>query len=91
MVTACSSLSTWLVWANLMLAVQQWQNLQIVFILMVLFGITVKFPDIKIIKTTETVIKSKIRSLKSKYSSGYDERTSTILKACSALIISPHL
>jgi hypothetical protein len=91
MVTAGSSLSTWLVWANLMLAVQQWQNLQIVFILMVLFGITVKFPDIKIIKTTETVIKSIIHSLKSKYSSGYDEITSTILKACSALIISPHL
>jgi hypothetical protein len=41
----------------------------------------VKFPDIKIIPTTETEIKIIIHPLKSKYSSGYDEITSKILKA----------
>jgi hypothetical protein len=49
----------------------------------------VKFPDIKIIPTTKTEIKSIIHSLKSKNSSGYDEITSKILKACSAVISSP--
>jgi hypothetical protein len=38
------------------------------------------FPDIKIIPTTETDIKSIIHSLKSKNSSGYDDRTCKILK-----------
>jgi hypothetical protein len=49
----------------------------------------VKFPDIKIIPTTETEIKSITRSLKSRNSSGYDEITSTILKAFSASISCP--
>jgi hypothetical protein len=53
----------------------------------------VKFPDIKIIPTTETEIKSIIHSFKSKNSSGYYEITSKILKACSSLIslISPDM
>jgi hypothetical protein len=48
----------------------------------------VNFPNIKIISTTETEIKSIIHSLKSKNLSGYDE-ISKILKACSALICCP--
>jgi hypothetical protein len=54
-------------------------------------ALPVKFPHIKIIPTTETEINSIIHSLKSINSSGYDEVTSKILKACSALISSPHL
>jgi hypothetical protein len=49
----------------------------------------VKFPDIIIIPTTETEIKSIIHSLKSKNSSGYDAKTSKILKTCSDLISCP--
>jgi hypothetical protein len=49
----------------------------------------VKFPNIKIVPTTETCIKSIIHSLKSKNLSGYDKITSKILKTCSALISSP--
>jgi hypothetical protein len=49
----------------------------------------VKFPDIKIITTTETEIKSIMHSLKSKNSPGYDEITSKILKTCSDLISCP--
>jgi hypothetical protein len=63
MMTAGSSLSTLLVWANLIFTVEKWQNLQIVFILMVLFVITVRFPGIKIIPTTETEIKTDIKKL----------------------------
>jgi hypothetical protein len=44
---------------------------------------------IKLIPTTEVEIKSIIHSLKSKSSSSYDEITSKILKACSALISCP--
>jgi hypothetical protein len=39
-----------------------------------------KFPGIKTIPTTETVIKSTIHSLKAKNSSGYDRITKKILK-----------
>jgi hypothetical protein len=49
----------------------------------------VKFHGIKIIPTTETEIKCIIQSLKAKNSSGYDEITSKILKACLALINCP--
>jgi hypothetical protein len=47
----------------------------------------VKFSGIKIVPTTETEIKSTIHSLKSKNLPGYDEVTSKIVKACSALIV----
>jgi hypothetical protein len=48
-----------------------------------------RFPVLKIIPTTETEIKSIIRTLNSKSSSGYDEITSKILKACVSLISHP--
>jgi hypothetical protein len=44
------------------------------------------FTSIKIILVTATEIKSIIRSLKPKNSSGYDETTSTILKTCASII-----
>jgi hypothetical protein len=44
------------------------------------------FPNIKIIPITETEIKSAIHSLEQKYSSCYDEITSSILKACATLV-----
>jgi hypothetical protein len=43
---------------------------------------TCKFHGIKIVPTSEAEIKCIIQSLKSKNSSGYDEITSEILKAC---------
>jgi hypothetical protein len=52
-------------------------------------AVPVKFPSINIIPTTETEMKIVINSLKSKNSSGYDEVTSKILKACSILISRP--
>jgi hypothetical protein len=47
------------------------------------------FTSIKIILVTVTEIKSNIRSLKPKNSSGYDEITSTILKTCASTISLP--
>jgi len=47
------------------------------------------FPNIKIIPITEAQIKSVIHSLKQKKSSGYNEITSKILKACASLISHP--
>jgi hypothetical protein len=46
-----------------------------------------QFPGIhiKIIQTTETEIKSIIKSFKSENSSGYDGMTSTILKVCASV------
>jgi hypothetical protein len=49
----------------------------------------VTFHNIKSIPTTETEIKSIIHALESESLTGYDEITSHILKACSALISSP--
>jgi hypothetical protein len=48
-----------------------------------------KFPDFKIIPTTETEIKSIIHSPRAKNSTGYDGVTSKILKACASLISHP--
>jgi hypothetical protein len=45
-----------------------------------------KFHGIKIVPTSEAEIKSIILSLESRNSSGYDEITSKILKACASLI-----
>jgi hypothetical protein len=50
---------------------------------------TYKFHDIKIVQTSEAEIKSTMLSLKSKNSSGSDEITSKILKACASLISQP--
>jgi hypothetical protein len=47
------------------------------------------FPGIKTIPTTETEIKSKIHSLKTKISSGYDGLASKIIKGCASLISNP--
>jgi Notch-like protein len=47
------------------------------------------FPSIKIIPITEAEIKSIIHFLKPKKSTGYDEITSKILKACASLISHP--
>jgi hypothetical protein len=47
------------------------------------------FPSIKIIPITEAEIKSIIHFLKQKKSSGYDEITIEILKACVCLISHP--
>jgi hypothetical protein len=47
------------------------------------------FTSIKIIPVTATEIKSIIRSLKPKNSSGYDEITTKILKTCSPTINLP--
>ena len=48
-----------------------------------------KFPSIKIIPITEAEIKGILYSLKPQQSSGYDEITSKILKACASLISHP--
>jgi hypothetical protein len=48
-----------------------------------------KFRGIKIIPSSEAEIKSIILSLRSENSSGYDEITSKILKACASLISQP--
>ena len=47
------------------------------------------FSSIKIIPISEAQIKSIIHSLKQKNSSGYNEITSKILKACASLISNP--
>jgi hypothetical protein len=47
------------------------------------------YTSIKIIPVTATEIKSIIRSLKAKNSSGYDEITSEILKTCACTISLP--
>jgi len=46
-------------------------------------------PSIKIIPSTDAEIKSIIHSLKPKISSGYDEITREMLKACVSLISHP--
>ena len=50
-----------------------------------------KFSSIKIIPINEAEIKNIMLSLKPKKSSGYDEITSKILKACPSLSIKLHL
>jgi hypothetical protein len=47
------------------------------------------FPNTKLIPITEAEIRSIIRSLKTKKSSGYDEKTSKILRTCTSLISHP--
>jgi Notch-like protein len=47
------------------------------------------FPNINVIPITEAEIKSIISFVKPKYSSGYDEITSKILKSCSSIISFP--
>ncbi|PNF23822.1 hypothetical protein B7P43_G15913 [Cryptotermes secundus] len=49
----------------------------------------INFPSIKIIPTSEAEIKNIIHTMKTKNSSGFDEVTSKILKACSDLISCP--
>jgi hypothetical protein len=48
-----------------------------------------RFLVLKIIPTSETEIKSIVHSLKSENSSGYNEITSKIMKACSSRISHP--
>jgi hypothetical protein len=48
-----------------------------------------RFPDIKIISTAETEIKTIIHSLKAKNSSGYDGITSKSLRVCASQISYP--
>jgi hypothetical protein len=52
-------------------------------------AITKTFPNINLMPTTVNEIKSIINSLKSKYSCGYDEISTTLLKSCADYVSVP--